>query len=110
MSHRKNIIITIVAVALILIGLLGGFFLNEDIADRFVTIITTGTAIVGAIALFYQFKRDKNLHEASFPVEYSNQFYAPPPDLLAGLIEDQIVVAEGEKKSRIYKLKEKASM
>ena len=36
--------------------------------------------------------------------------YAPPPDLLAGLIEDQIVVAEGEKKSRIYKLKEKASM
>jgi hypothetical protein len=26
--------------------------------------------------------------------------YAPPPDLLAGLIEDQIVVAEGEKKSR----------
>ena len=31
-------------------------------------------------------------------------------ELLAGLIEDQIVVAEGEKKSRIYKLKEKASM
>ena len=30
-------------------------------------------------------------------------------ELLAGLIEDQIVVAEGEKKSRIYKLKEKAS-
>lgn len=52
MSHRKNIIITIVAVALILIGLLGSFFLNEDIADRFVTIVTTGTAIVGAIALF----------------------------------------------------------
>ena len=76
MSHRKNIIITIVAVALILIGLLGSFFLNEDIADRFVTIITTGTAIVGAIALFYQYKRDKNLHEASFLVEYSNQFYA----------------------------------
>ena len=31
-------------------------------------------------------------------------------ELLAGLIEDQIVVAEGKKKSRIYKLKEKASM
>lgn len=29
-------------------------------------------------------------------------------ELLAGLIEDQIVVAEGDKKSRVYKLKEKA--
>ena len=110
-----------------MIGLLGSFFLNEDIADRFVTIITTGTAIVGAIALFYQFKRDKNLHEASFLVEYSNQFYATYQcaDLMNELEKcrvepgykldvqahyQQIVVAEGEKKSRIYKLKEKASM
>ena len=29
-------------------------------------------------------------------------------ELLSGLIEDQIVIAEGEKKSRVYKLKEKA--
>lgn len=29
-------------------------------------------------------------------------------ELLAGLIEDQIVIAEGDKKSRVYKLKEKA--
>ncbi len=29
-------------------------------------------------------------------------------ELLSGLIEDQIVTAEGEKKSRVYKLKEKA--
>ena len=29
-------------------------------------------------------------------------------ELLSGLIEDQIVIAEGEKKNRAYKLKEKA--
>ena len=29
-------------------------------------------------------------------------------ELLAGLIEDQIVIAEGDKKSRVYRLKEKA--
>lgn len=76
MNNQKNTIITIVAVVLILVGLLGSFLLSEDVANRVVSVITTATAIVGAIALFYQFKRDKNLHEASFLVEYSNQFYA----------------------------------
>ena len=75
MKSNKNII-TIIAVALVLLGLTSSLLLSAHIAERVISVVTTATAIVGAIALFYQFKRDKNLHEASFLVEYSQQFYA----------------------------------
>lgn len=76
MKITKNAVITIVAISLILLGLMSSLLLNANIAERLINVITTTTAIVGAIALFYQFKRDKNLNEASFLVEYSQQFYS----------------------------------
>ena len=77
MKGKKSLyIVLIVSVMLILLGLLGSLFLNEGVTEKVVSVVTAGTAIVGALALFYQFRRDKVLNEASFLVEYSNQFYS----------------------------------
>lgn len=76
MKNKKNIYITILSVALIILGLGSSLFLEEELANKTVNVITACTAIVGAVALFYQFKRDKNLNEATFLVDYSDQFYS----------------------------------
>lgn len=76
MKADKTSVITVIAIGLILLALATSFFLSENIANRIISIVTTATAVVGAVALFYQFKRDKNLNEASFLVEYSQQFYS----------------------------------
>lgn len=75
-SKKSFYVIIIVAAMLILLGVVGSFFIDDGMAERIVSIVTAGTAIIGAVALFYQFKRDKVLNEASFLVEYSNQFYS----------------------------------
>ncbi|MBQ9985898.1 MAG: hypothetical protein IJP38_06275 [Oscillospiraceae bacterium] len=75
MQNNKSIYITVLSVALIAFGMFGSLLLEEALANRIVGIITACTAIVGAVSLFYQFKRDKNLNEASFLVDYSQQFY-----------------------------------
>lgn len=76
MKSKSGLYTTVACVLVILLGLTGTLFLKEDLADRVISVITTFTAIIGAVALFYQFKRDKNLNEASFLVEYSQQFYS----------------------------------
>ena len=75
MRNNKSLYITVLSVALIAFGMFGSLLLEEALANRIVGIVTACTAIVGAISLFYQFKRDKNLKEASFLVDYSQQFY-----------------------------------
>ena len=76
MGNKKNTYLTILAVFLIVLGMLGSLLLGEELGSRVINIITAITAVIGAIALFYQFKKDKNLNEASFLVEYSEQFYS----------------------------------
>ena len=76
MNNKKSLLITIACVLLIILGLFGSLLLSTEIADRIISIITTATAVVGAVALFFQFKRDKNLNEAGFLLEYSQQFYS----------------------------------
>ena len=75
MGTKRNITITVLGVLLILLGLSGTLFLNEELGSRIMNIITVTTAVIGAVALFLQFKKDKNLNEASFLVDYSAQFY-----------------------------------
>ncbi|MBO5373941.1 MAG: hypothetical protein J6A54_00645 [Clostridia bacterium] len=72
---NKSRIVVIISVFLILISLVCTLFFDENIGSRVATVITVSTAIVGAGALFIQFKRDKDLNEASFLVDYSVQFY-----------------------------------
>lgn len=49
-------------------------FFNTELATRITTIITVLTAIIGAGALFVQYKRDKEINQASFVVEYAKYF------------------------------------
>ena len=56
-------------------ALIGSLFLDDVIGSRISNIVTIITAIIGAVALFLQFKRDKDLNEAGFVVDYSVQFY-----------------------------------
>lgn len=76
MNSKKSLYITLTAILVILLALMGSLFLSEGVAERVMSVVTATTAVIGLVALFYQFKRDKNLHEANFLVEYSNQFYS----------------------------------
>ena len=72
---KKNKSVTIISVALLIVALIGSLFLDDVIGSRISNIVTIITAIIGAIALFIQFKKDKEINEASFIVDYSVQFY-----------------------------------
>lgn len=72
---KKNKSITIISVILLSTALIGSLFLDDVIGSRISNVVTIITAIIGAVALFLQFKRDKDLNEAGFVVDYSVQFY-----------------------------------
>ena len=72
---KKNKVVTIISVILLAIALISSLFLDDVIGSRISNIVTIITAIIGAVALFVQFKKDKELNEASFIVDYSVQFY-----------------------------------
>lgn len=55
--------------------MVGTIFLPDDIGGRIANIITIITAIIGAVALFVQFKKDKELNKANFMLEYNKTFY-----------------------------------
>ena len=58
--------------------LIGGLFatlLLDDVwGSRVSELITIGTAIIGAVALFFQFKRDKEINQANFILEFWKSF------------------------------------
>ena len=51
-------------------------FLDDSLGSRIVTVITVSTAVVGAISIFIQYKRDKNVNQATFILEYGKYFYS----------------------------------
>ncbi len=64
----------VIAVVVVLVVLATTFFTDGRLKDA-LEILTVITAIVGAVALFIQFKKDKQINQASFMTEYSQQFY-----------------------------------
>lgn len=74
MQNKGVSIITIIASFLIIIGFLLSTVLTSY-SENIISIITTLTAIIGAIALFFQFKKDKQINQASFMMDYSKSFY-----------------------------------
>ena len=64
----------ILATALIVIGIVVSSFLTEY-NTVIASVTTTITAVIGAVALFFQFKKDKEINKASFLLEFSKQFY-----------------------------------
>ena len=63
-----------IPVFIIVILLFLTLLLDNDLGSRVVTIITVGTALVGAVSLFIQYKRDKNVSQATFILEYAKYF------------------------------------
>lgn len=47
---------------------------DEGIGSRIVEVITLITAVIGAVALYLQFKRDKEINEANFLLEFWKSF------------------------------------
>ncbi len=72
---KKNKVVLIISVLLLVMALIGSLFLDDVLGARISNIVTIITAIVGAVALFVQFKKDKDLNMASFVIDYSVQFY-----------------------------------
>ena len=71
----KNKLLTITSVFLLLISLALGMVLEDDLSSRLFEVITVLTAVVGAVALFIQFKKDKQVNEASFLMDFGASFY-----------------------------------
>ncbi len=61
---------------LIVLLLVISLFLDDSLGSRIVTVITVSTAVVGAISIFIQYKRDKNVNQATFILEYGKYFYS----------------------------------
>lgn len=72
---KKNRAILVISIILMIAALVGSLFLDDVLGARISNIVTIITAIVGAVALFVQFKKDKELNMASFVIDYSVQFY-----------------------------------
>ena len=74
MRKRNSLIITI-AIFVIVISLTLSLFIESEIGSKITEIVTLITALVGAIALFVQFKKDKDLNQATFIMEFSKAFF-----------------------------------
>ena len=51
-------------------------FLDASLGSRIVTVITVSSAVLGAVSIFVQYKRDKNVNQANFILEYAKYFYS----------------------------------
>ena len=77
-SMKRGRLITFFSIFLLVIGLFSTLILDDGIAGRIAEIVTVITAVIGAIALFLQFKRDKNINEARFLLEFWKNFSDKP--------------------------------
>lgn len=65
------------AYAFIIIILLSlTLFLDSSLGSRIVAVVTVSSAVLGAVSIFVQYKRDKNVNQASFILEYAKYFYS----------------------------------
>ena len=59
---------------MLIVALFSTLFFDDNLGGRLYQVVTIGTAIVGAVALFVQFKRDKDINQASFILEFWKNF------------------------------------
>lgn len=67
---KKNKTLTYLGTFLLVLGLFSTLFLDDYWGGRVSEVVTISTAIIGAVALFIQFKRDKEINQASFVLEF----------------------------------------
>ena len=73
--HKHRSIIVIISTALLVIGVAVSSFLTQY-SSTISSVVTTITAIIGAVALYIQFKKDKEIDQASFMIEFHESFYS----------------------------------
>ena len=95
---KKNNMVIYISVFLLVIALMGSIFW-EDVSSKVTEAITIGTAILGALALFIQFKKDKEVNQAEFMNQLSYQFY--DQDGLVGLLSKLEKYRKGNKKALV---------
>ena len=71
---RSKLIILNISVGLIVIGVIVSSFLTKY-SSTIASVTTTVTALIGALALFIQFKKDKETNQASFMISFHETFY-----------------------------------
>lgn len=72
---KKTSVISILSTLILIAALVSTLWMDDGIGSRIVNVVTVVTAIIGAVALFIQFKKDKQINTASFLMEYSKSFY-----------------------------------
>ena len=70
---RKNNVYYIYAFLIIMLLVLSLFF-DDKIGSRVVTVVTVSTAVLGACSVFVQYKRDKDVNQTTFTLEYAKYF------------------------------------
>ena len=75
MGMKRNNFITIIASIMLFGALIVSIFLDDASSSKLYDFVTLATAVIGAIALFIQFKKDKQINEASFLMDFSASFY-----------------------------------
>lgn len=71
---KKNVTITILSTCLLVLALCCTLFLDDTWGNRVAQVITLCTAIIGSVALFLQFKRDKDINESTFILDFWKAF------------------------------------
>ena len=71
---RKEEIITYILMVVMCIGITIGSFLG-DAGEIISTVITSVTAVISAVAVYIQMKKDKEISQAEFLLEFSKFFY-----------------------------------
>ena len=71
---KKNKIITIISISILCLSLFATLIFEDGIASRIAEVVTLVTAVIGAVALYLQFKRDKEINEANFVLEFWKSF------------------------------------
>lgn len=77
---RRKKLVLYIAIFVLVMALVSTLFLDNELANQVTTVITVITALIGAIALFFQFKRDKDINQATFIIEYDKFFHETTGD------------------------------
>ena len=67
---KKSNTILFISVFVIVAGLFATLFIDSSLGTRIAEIVTVSTAVIGAVAIYLQFKRDKEINEANFLLEF----------------------------------------
>lgn len=73
--NRTKSAMLILSTTLIVLGVVVSSFLS-GYGSIISSVVTTITAIIGAVALYIQFKKDKDVNQASFMMQFHEYFYS----------------------------------